>query len=179
MHDLSLYLLELLENSIRAGASQVEIGLSMDEATDELCLTVDDDGRGWSETPDRVLDPFYTTKTDKKTGLGLSLLRADAQAAEGDLAIGPSPFLSGARVQARMRLSHVDRIPLGDVGSTVAVAAFTNPQVQFWISLTGDTFRPPLQRASPKAAVDRLAKEPAARVAGKERIKKGVADDRG
>ena len=51
-------------------------------------MTVDDDGRGLSTSPDEVLDPFYTTKANKKTGLGLSLLRAEAEAAGGF----PDPF---------------------------------------------------------------------------------------
>jgi signal transduction histidine kinase len=160
VHDLSLYLLELLENSVRAGARQVEIGLRMDRGSDELRLTVDDDGDGLSASPERILDPFYTTKADKKTGLGLSLLKADAQAAGGDLAIGPSPTLGGARVETHMGLSHVDRVPLGDVGSTISVTAFTNPEVQFLVNLTGDQFHPPLLRATPVAAATRLAKTP-------------------
>jgi signal transduction histidine kinase len=160
VHDLSLYLLELLENSIRAGATQVEITLLLDEGSDELRLTVDDNGQGLDAAPERVLDPFYTTKADKKTGLGLSLLKADAQAAAGDLLIGPSPTLGGARVDTHMQLHHVDRVPLGDVGSTMTVTAFTNPEVQFYVNLTGDQFSPPLLRASPAAAAARLAKEP-------------------
>jgi signal transduction histidine kinase len=161
VHDLSLYLLELLENSVRAGAKQVEISLLMDEASDQLRLAVDDDGSGLTASPERVLDPFYTTKADKKTGLGLSLLKADAQAAGGDLTIGPSPTLGGARVETHMGLSHVDRVPLGDVGSTVSVTAYTNPGVEFWVNLMGDQFYPPLLRASPVAAASRLAKTPA------------------
>lgn len=158
MHDLSLYLLELLENSVRAEAGRVEIGLVVDDTGDELRLTVDDDGRGLSAPADRVLDPFYTTKTDKKTGLGLSLLRADAQAAGGDLVVGPSPTLGGTRVEAYMRNTHIDRIPLGDVGDTLSVTAFTNPEIRFWVSLTGDRFDPPLLRATPAAAAERLTK---------------------
>jgi signal transduction histidine kinase len=161
VHDLSLYLLELLENSVRAGAKQVEVGLLMDQGSDELRLTVDDDGDGFSASPERTLDPFYTTKADKKTGLGLSLLKADAQATGGDLVIGPSPTLGGARVEAHMGFSHVDRVPLGDLGSTISVTAFTNPEVQFVVNLTGDQFRPPLQRGSPVAAATRLAHKPA------------------
>ena len=159
MHDLSLYLLELLENSVAAGATQVEIGLLVDEATDRLSLTVDDDGPGLSAPPEQVLDPFYTTKTEKKTGLGLSLLRAEAQAAGGDLTIGRSETMEGARVQTYMELSHVDRVPIGDVANTISVTAFTNPDVLFRVSLTGDRFDPPLLRASPAAAASRLHKD--------------------
>jgi signal transduction histidine kinase len=159
VHDLSLYLLEVLENSIRADAKRVDVGLVMDRGTDELRLTVDDDGRGLSATPEQVLDPFYTTKPGKKTGLGLSLLKADAQAAGGDLTIEPSPTLGGVRVEALMSLAHVDRLPLGDIAATIAVTAVTNPDVAFTVTLRGDQFDPPLLRASPAAAAARLSEE--------------------
>ncbi len=99
MHDLSLYLLEVLENSVRAGAERIDVALVIDQESDELRLTVDDDGRGLTATPEQTLDPFYTTKPGKKTGLGLSLLKAEAQAAGGDLDIGPSRALGGCRVE--------------------------------------------------------------------------------
>ena len=159
MHDLSLYLLELLENSVRAGATQVATSLTLDRATDELRLVVDDDGHGLSASPELILDPFYTTKPGKKTGLGLSLLKAEAEAAGGDLAIGASPTLGGVRVEVFMSLTHVDRVPLGDIGATVAVTAVTNPEVEFSVDLTGDQFTPPLLRASPAAAAERLARD--------------------
>ncbi len=159
MHDLSLYLLEVLENSVRAGAKHVDIGLSLDQGTDELRLTVDDDGTGLTTTPEQTLDPFYTTKPDKKTGLGLSLLKADAQAAGGDLRIGPSPTLGGARVDTFMGLNHVDRPPLGDMAATIVVAAATNPGIEFTVTLAGDQFIPPLEHAPPREAADRLTSQ--------------------
>ena len=156
MHDLSLYLLEILENSTRAGATRVDIELVVDHAADELRLAVDDDGRGLTATPEQTLDPFYTTKPGKKTGLGLSLLKADAQAAAGDLRLGPSPSLGGVRVEAFMRLSHVDRPPLGDVATSILVMAATNPAVTFTVSLEGDEFDPPLVHAPSLEAAARL-----------------------
>lgn len=160
MHDLSLYLLELLENSIRAGARTVEVSLTMDQATDRLLLVVEDDGAGLNAAPEKLLDPFYTTKAGKKTGLGLSLLRADAQASGGDLTVGSSPSLGGARVECHMQLGHVDRVPLGDVGKTIKVTAFTNPETEFYVNLDGDHFGPPLLRGSPAAAATVLEQDP-------------------
>jgi signal transduction histidine kinase len=156
MHDLSLYLLEVLENSTRAGATRVDLELVIDRAKDELRLAVDDNGHGLTATPEQTLDPFYTTKPGKKTGLGLSLLKADAQLAGGDLTIGPSPSLGGVRVETFMRLSNVDRPPLGDVATTIIVTAVTNPDVEFTVSLLGDDFIPPLEHAPPLEAAARL-----------------------
>lgn len=158
MHDLSLYLLEILENSTRAGASRVHIDLFIDRESDELRLAVDDDGSGLKVTPEQTLDPFYTTKAGKKTGLGLSLFKADAQAAGGDLNIGPSPELGGVRVEAFMRLDNVDRTPVGDLATTINVTAFTNPDVEFMVSLRGDEFDPPLEHGPPAEALSRLRK---------------------
>ncbi len=180
MHDLSLYLLEVLENSVRAGAAHVDTALFVDQGSDTLRLTVDDDGSGLSSTPEQTLDPFYTTKPGKKTGLGLSLLKAEAQAAGGDLLIGPSPALGGVRVQTFMRLSHVDRPPLGDMATTMIVMAATNPDVEFTVSLQGDQFMPALEHAPPTEAAARLASHrPAERPAGpptKEPTDKGVVN---
>ncbi len=156
MHDLSLYLLEVLENSVRAGAKRVDIGLVIDQGADELRLSVDDDGSGLGADPERALDPFYTTKPGKKTGLGLSLLKADAQAAGGDLTIGPSPTLGGVRVEAFMHLNHVDRPPLGDVATSIIVTSATNPDIEFRVTLAGDQFIPPLQHAPPGQAAELL-----------------------
>lgn len=156
MHDLSLYLLEMLENSTRAGASRVDVELVIDHAGDELRLAVDDDGSGLTATPEQTLDPFYTTKPGKKTGLGLSLLKADAQAAGGDLTIGPSPALGGVRVETVMQLSNVDRPPLGDVATSIVVTTVTNPELTFTVSLRGDEFDPPLEHAPPVEAATRL-----------------------
>lgn len=158
MHDLSLYLLELLENSVRAGARHVNVGLVMDEASDELRLTVEDDGQGLKGTPEQTLDPFYTTKAGKKTGLGLSLLKGEAELAGGGLRIGPAPTLGGVLVEVWMRLGSIDRPPLGDVATTLVVMGATNPDTTFLVSLSGDEFQPPLADAPLTEATARLAR---------------------
>lgn len=133
MHDLSLYLLELLENSVRAGASRVRTRIVLDEQRDRLTIAVEDDGGGLAVAPDEALDPFYTTKRDKKTGLGLSLLREAAEQAGGALTLGPSTRFGGVAVEVTMILSHLDRPPLGDVATTIAVMATTSPEVEFTV----------------------------------------------
>jgi hypothetical protein len=158
MHDISLYLLELLENSARAGATAVSIGLHVDHASDALRLSVDDDGRGLKTAPAEAVDPFYTTKGSKKTGLGLSLFKAEAEAAGGTLILGPSSRLTGTRVEAAMRLGHVDRPPLGDVATTLAVTALTNPDIHFTVTLTGDEFGQPLIEVTPAEALEPLVR---------------------
>ena len=131
MHDLSLYLLELIENSVRAGATTVVTTIVADRAADHLTISVEDDGHGLKVTPDQALDPFYTTKQGKKTGLGLSLFRQDVESAGGKLTVDRSAALAGVAVSATMGLTHVDRPALGDVLSTLLVMVATNPEVHF------------------------------------------------
>ncbi len=84
------------------------------------------------------MDPFYTTKAGKKTGLGLSLFRQAAEAAGGELVVGESAELGGVAVQARMSLTDVDRPPLGDVAMTLFTMALTNPDIEFRVALRDD-----------------------------------------
>jgi hypothetical protein len=129
MRDLSLHLLDLMENSIRAGASTLAVTVELDRAVDRLTLVVEDDGAGFTERPERVADPFFTTKPGKRVGLGLSLFRASAEQAGGTFALERSA-LGGACVRATLRLSHVDRQPLGDLAATMSSVVCTNPGLE-------------------------------------------------
>ncbi len=129
MRDLSLHLLDLMENSIRAGASTLQVSVELDQAADRLTLAVEDDGRGFGTAPEELADPFYTTKPGKKVGLGLSLFRATAEAAGGCLTLARSA-LGGACVRATLKLSHVDRQPLGDLAASLSSVVCTNPGLE-------------------------------------------------
>jgi hypothetical protein len=145
MHDLSLYLLDVLENSVRAGATVIATAIDADRARDQLTLTIEDDGPGLPVEPEQALDPFFTTKANKKTGLGLSLFRQAAEAAGGGLSVGRSHHLGGAAVRAWMRLGDVDRPPLGDVAASIATMVVTNPEIEFRVDLTDDGARTSLR----------------------------------
>jgi hypothetical protein len=135
MHDLSLYLLDIIENSVRAGATVIATTITADRGRDELSIRVEDDGPGLPVEPEQALDPFFTTKANKKTGLGLSLFRQAAEAAGGGLSVGRSGELGGASVRAWMRLGDVDRPPLGDVAASIATMVVTNPEIEFRVDL--------------------------------------------
>ncbi len=130
MRELSLHLLDLLENSIRAGAHHVHVAVREDRPGNRLELSVEDDGRGLRVTAEQALDPFYTTKNGKRTGLGLPLLQSTAEQAGGHLALRRSDA-GGLLVHAVMELENVDRAPLGDLAATVSMLACTNPEVEF------------------------------------------------
>ena len=147
MHDLSLYLLDILENSVRAGATVIGTTITADRAADELTMLVEDDGPGLPVEPEQALDPFFTPKSNKKTGLGLSLFRQAAEAAGGGLSVGRSDELGGVAVRAWMRLGDVDRPPLGDIAASIATMVVTNPEIEFRIDLTDDGARTSLRGA--------------------------------
>lgn len=134
MHELSLHVLDLLENSVRANARVIELTIEEDLATDVLIIRIEDDGAGWPAPPDRALDPFFTTKGEKRIGLGLSLFRLAVQQAGGTLALRSSR-LGGAEVRAQLGLDHVDRAPLGDLAATVLSILCTNPGLEIRCSL--------------------------------------------
>ena len=128
MRELSLHILDLIENSIRAGASVISVRIEEKAEQDRLEVCVEDDGTGLRVSSEQAMDPYYTTKEGKRTGLGLSLFRAAAEQAGGTLTIGPSA-LGGTAVTAVMQLSHVDRQPLGDLASTFSSVVCTNPHL--------------------------------------------------
>ena len=134
LRELSLHLLDLLENSVRAGARNVRVEITELHDRNVLELVVDDDGHGLRTSVEKVLDPFYTTKGGKRTGLGLPLLRATAEAAGGRLSLGRSES-GGVRVEAWLQLDHVDWVPLGDLETTLSTLACTTPEVDFCCAL--------------------------------------------
>jgi hypothetical protein len=119
MRELSLHILDVLENALAAGATMVEVSIDEDLAADRLTIVVRDNGRGMDpELVRRVLDPFFTTRTTRHVGLGLPLFAAAAQTCDGDLSVDSAPG-GGTMVSATFRHSHLDRAPLGDMPGTL------------------------------------------------------------
>ncbi len=137
LRDLSLHLADVMENSIRARATVISVTLEVSCRDDLLTIRIEDDGPGFQAPPEVAVDPFYTTKDGKRTGLGLSLLQGAAEGAGGGVKLGTSP-LGGASVEARMRLTHPDRSPLGDLAATFAALAGTNPDRDIRLSVVSD-----------------------------------------
>jgi hypothetical protein len=119
MLELALHVLDILQNTVEAGATRVGLEIVEDEPRDLMTITVTDNGRGMDEeTARRVLDPFYTTRTTRHVGLGLPLYAEAAEAAGGGLVIRSTPG-AGTIVEATFHLSHPDRQPLGDMAGTL------------------------------------------------------------
>jgi hypothetical protein len=129
LREIALHILDLIENSIRAGARVISVSVEQEPERDLLVLTVEDDGPGLHVKDDVAVDPFYTTKEGKKTGLGLSMLKFRTEASGGCFRLETSP-LGGLAVRASMPLSNVDRSPLGDLAATLASVVCTNPGLE-------------------------------------------------
>lgn len=129
MKELSLHLLDLIENAVAAGATRVEVEVVEDAAADRLALVVRDNGRGMPpELAARATDAFTTTRTTRPVGMGLALLAGAAEQAGGWARVTSSPG-EGTAVEACFQLSHVDRAPLGRVEHTLAAAATLHPEL--------------------------------------------------
>lgn len=126
-----MHILDIVENSIRAKASTIEIKVVEDIEKDLLTIEIRDNGQGMDEeTVNKVLDPFFTTRTTRKVGLGLSLLGQAARESGGNIEI-ESQAGGGTRVEATFGYSHIDRKPLGNMQATLTTLIVGNPEVDF------------------------------------------------
>ncbi|MDD5369706.1 MAG: ATP-binding protein [Anaerolineaceae bacterium] len=131
MRELALHLLDIAENSISAGATTVQIRVVENTYLDRLSLSIVDNGKGMdTETVTQVTDPFFTSRTTRKVGLGLPLLKEAAEACLGSMQITSIPG-SGTTVQVEFQRSHIDRMPLGDLPSTYLTLLVTDPHIRW------------------------------------------------
>lgn len=138
MEELALNIMDIIQNSLAAGASRIEVGIEEDHSGDLLVIRVKDNGRGMApQEVESAQDPFYTTKTDGKVGLGIPLFKDTAEHCDGFFSLVSEPG-EGTTIEAGFRLSHIDRPPLGDLAGTLLALMVTNPQVDFLVYYRGD-----------------------------------------
>ena len=143
MEDLSLHILDIAENSIAAEAKTIEIKIDENKENDLLTIEIKDNGKGMDEQSVKMaLDPFFTTRTTRRVGLGLPLLAQAARQSEGDFELTSTPN-KGTTVKATFRLSHVDRQPMGDVAQTMQTLIAGHPDIDFVYELkkNGSAYR--------------------------------------
>lgn len=135
MKELSLNILDVTENSVKAGASLTEI--KIEETEQQLIITITDNGCGMSEeTVRRVTDPFYTTRTTRKVGLGIPLFKLSAEQTGGEFSIKSKPESDfpdnhGTVVKAVFNTNHIDCVPLGDIVATITTLIQGHPDTDF------------------------------------------------
>ncbi len=135
MKELSLNVLDIAQNSVTAGATLIEISLC--EKDGILTLSIQDDGCGMSaETLKSVMDPFYTTRTTRKVGMGIPLLKLAAEQTGGTLQItsvsaADDPLAHGTVVRATFDMRHIDMTPIGDMIATIETLLQGHPEIDY------------------------------------------------
>lgn len=132
MEDLSLHILDIAENAIAARAKRIEISVVEEPREDRLTIEIRDDGIGMDEeVSQKAVDPFFTTRSSRRVGLGLSFMAQAAQEAGGSLRI-ESELGKGTKVTASFQYHHIDRKPLGSMVETVMTLLIGNPELEIF-----------------------------------------------
>lgn len=124
-----MHILDIAENSIKAEAKKLTISIEERKSKDLISIQITDDGKGMDQkTKAKALDPFFSTRKERRIGLGLSLLQEAAKAANGHFSL-KSEAGKGTRVKATFQASHVDTKPLGDIPQTLITLIVGSPDV--------------------------------------------------
>jgi len=138
MRDISLHLSDIIENSCAAGSSEIRISLSFNSASGMLQTEITDNGKGMcADTVLRVTDPFYTSRTTRKVGLGLPLFKANAEMSGGKFSL-ESELGKGTTVKASFDMSSVDGKPLGNLAEALLSAAAGRGGIRFILNFKVD-----------------------------------------
>lgn len=131
MTEISLNILDIAQNSVSAHASLIEISVNINQDNDLLKININDNGCGM--TAEQVInaqDPFYTTRTTRKVGLGIPFFKQSALSCGGAFHLH-STVGAGTRIEAAFCLTHIDRMPLGDMTSTMYSLITFSPDIDF------------------------------------------------
>lgn len=131
MNDLAMHLLDIVQNSISAEATLIIIVVEIDEKGDLLTISIEDNGKGMTqEQVKKLSDPFFTSRTTRKVGLGIPLFKQSAEQSGGHLEVR-SEVGKGTTVTATFGYTNIDRPPLGDMGNAVVLLVSSNPKIEF------------------------------------------------
>ena len=131
MREITLHLLDIAENSVTALAQRIEIAVREDLPANRLCASVQDNGKGMdAETVSRLADPFFTSRTTRKVGLGVPLFKAAAEACNGVLEISSHPD-TGTTISVEFQRDHIDRMPLGNFPDTMLALLIAHPEINW------------------------------------------------
>lgn len=131
MKEISLHILDIIQNSVKARAKNILLEIEESKSKDRLFIKIADDGCGMSEEfLAKVKDPFTTTRTTRKAGMGISLLEAAANQTGGELSI-TSKLGEGTTLEVRFVLSSIDRAPLGDMAETMITVISGAPDIDY------------------------------------------------
>ena len=131
MEDISSHIMDIVMNSVTAGANHIVIAIEKDPKTSMMSLEVADDGRGMdAEMAEKVQDPFFSTKTGRKVGLGIPLLKGTAETTGGSFTLTSEKGV-GTSIRATFDSRHPDLPPLGNIRDTFFVLIVSHPEIDF------------------------------------------------
>ncbi len=131
MRELALHIMDIAENGIGAGADCIHILVDESLGENRLKIEIKDNGNGIPpDMLDKVIDPFVTSRTTRRVGLGLSLFKAAAERCEGEFAIESEPD-KGTQTRGTFQYDHIDRAPVGDMAGTISMLIMGNSNVDF------------------------------------------------
>lgn len=142
MRELSLHILDIVQNSLAADATLIDIALFENTAARTLRIVIADNGKGMSpELAQNAADPFFTSRSTRKVGMGIPLFKMAAELTGGTLSLLSAPN-EGTTITAVFHTDHVDYTPLGDLVSTLTLLITMNPSCDFVYrhSVNADTF---------------------------------------
>lgn len=143
MKEIALHILDILENAVRADSDRIDLTVDVNRTMDTLDILIRDNGSGMNEkTVKSVTDPFFTTRSTRKVGLGLPLFLDSTKRSGGSLNIQSKPG-EGTLVKARYCLSHIDRPPVGNLTETIVTFLTSSRPIRliFQYSVDGNSFR--------------------------------------
>jgi anti-sigma regulatory factor (Ser/Thr protein kinase) len=131
MKDLSLHIMDIVQNSIEAGADMITMIIQEDIRENMYTITVEDNGKGMTQDVlERVVDPYFTSRKTRKVGMGIPLFMQTARQSGGELIIDSTPG-KGTKVVASFQHDHIDRPVPGDIAGVVSLLAGSNPGKDF------------------------------------------------
>lgn len=131
MRELSLHIMDIIENGISAGADLITLEVLEKKKENLLIIKITDNGRGIPQDAlEKVMDPFYTTRKTRRVGLGLSLFREAAKRCDGEFRLS-SKEGKGTEVYASFRMNHIDMPPIGDMAGSFSCLIMGNSKVDF------------------------------------------------
>lgn len=131
MNDLSLHIIDIIQNSLSAGATLIKLTVNEEIKADLLTIEIEDNGKGMTAQQVMSLeDPFFTSRTTRRVGMGIPLFKQSALQSAGDLIV-LSELGVGTKVTATFKHSHIDRPPLGDVANSFILMVSANPEREF------------------------------------------------
>ncbi|MFA8299907.1 MAG: ATP-binding protein [Hyphomicrobiales bacterium] len=154
MKDLSMHIMDIVQNSTRAKAKLIEIYIVESEKKNQLDIVIKDDGMGMDKDMlDNVTDPFTTSRTSRKVGMGLPLFKQSAEQSNGNLSISSQKGV-GTIVNVEFELNHFDRPPMGDMAEAISMIITGNPDFDFVYSHITDKDEYVVDSREVKEAID-------------------------